>query len=144
MKKILLLLIPIFLFADSKEELIKCYNKGLGDNQCGKELAYIYKQNAEYDAAEIFLDLMIKGDTDATRELGLLYIYGKEIPRDCKKGVSILLNSITKEDRKTAVSFLDISNLFKDGICLEKDEVKAKKYYDIYMNLMKEKLKAKP
>lgn len=138
--KYLFFLIPVFLFAFNEDELKACYKKGLGDDKCGKELAYYYKGKAEYDAAEIFLDLSIKGDVDSTRELGMLYIYGREIPQDCKKGVALLLSSATQGE-ESIVSFLEVSNLFKNGICLPKDDIKYKKYYDIYMEKMKAKIK---
>lgn len=137
--RFLLFLIPIFLFA-TEERLAQCYNKGLGKDSCGKELAYFYLDNKrEIDAGEIFLDLTIKGDMDAMRELSLLYIYGNEMPRDCMKGVSMLLNSALENP----AAYLEIAKLFETGTCEKKDLAKAEKYKKIYLEKSKELLKNK-
>ena len=106
MKKILFLCFPLFLLASgmrTESELVSCYNSGKGDDSCGKELAYLLKKEKNDLAAEIFLDLSLKGDVDATRELGLYYIdpYTDKSVQDCKKGVIILLNA--------ALCLIDIS-----------------------------------
>jgi TPR repeat protein len=128
----------------STEELEKCYDSGRGDNKCGKDLALILKNEVgkEELAAEIFLDLSLKGDVEATRELALLYIYGKEIKQDCQKGIFILLNAADgrKNRKESNIAFKNISDLFKDGICVEKDLEKYKKYNDIYLKKVKEEL----
>lgn len=137
--KYLFFLLPIFLFSN-EIELAQCYNKGLGSDSCGKQLAYFYlDEKREIDAAEIFLDLTIKGDMDAMRELSLLYIYGKEMPRDCLKGVSLLLNSA----KENPLAFLEISKLFETGTCEKQDLKKAEKYKNIYIEKSKEALNQK-
>lgn len=159
MRFLLFLLIPLISFSSSLNnfefpkndltyisttKLENCYNKGKGDNKCGKDLALILKNQPEKEelAAEIFLDLSLKGDVEATRELGLLYIYGKTIKRDCQKGIYILLNAADGriDKKQSTVAFKNISDLFKDGICVEKDLKKSKKYNDIYMKRIKEDL----
>lgn len=135
MKKLFFILFfSSFLFADCLPD----------DQKCNKDLALKLKwaPDTEEKAAEIFLDLSLKGDVDATRELGLLYIYGKKIPRDCQKGVYILLNSVKGgSGKQSVIAYNDIANLFRDGICLEKNAKKEKKYRDLYMSKVKEKMK---
>lgn len=137
MKKLFFILFfSSFLFADCLPD----------DQKCNKDLALKLKwqPDTEEKAAEIFLDLSLKGDVDATRELGLLYIYGKKIPQDCQKGVYILLNAVKGgSGKQSVIAYNDIANLFRDGICLKKDEKKEKKYRDLYMTKVKEKLKDK-
>ena len=150
MKKILFLCFPLFLLASgmrTESELVSCYNSGKGDDSCGKELAYLLKKEKNDLAAEIFLDLSLKGDVDATRELGLYYIdpYTDKSVKDCQKGVIILLNAADGRVNKkqSALAYKELANLFKDGICLEKSEEKYKKYNDLYLEKAKEELRQK-
>lgn len=148
MKTLLFIFLSLNLFASdnpfylSNNDLELCYKNG--DDKCGKTLALNYKEIPEQEerAAEIFLDLSLKGDQDSTRELGLLYIYGKTIPRDCQKGVFILLNAADgKQNKKeSAIAFKDIALLFKKGICVPEDYSKFEKYNKIYQKKLKEEI----
>ena len=150
MKKILFLCFPLFLLASgmrTESELVSCYNSGKGDDSCGKELAYLLKKEKNDLAAEIFLDLSLKGDVDATRELGLYYIdpYTDKSVQYCKKGVIILLNAADGRVNKkqSALAYKELANLFKNGICLEKSEEKYNKYNNLYLERAKEELRQK-
>lgn len=130
MRIFILLIMPFLLFAFNEQKLAECYKKG--DLKCGLELAYEYKKTNEKKAATLFLDLSLKGSIEATRELAMIYIYGKE--QNCRKGAVILLNAaINKESKESIIAYKDISELFKKGICVKKDLKKSKKYMDIYI-----------
>ena len=142
MKKLLILLsFGAFLFAETPEleRLKTCY---LEDNMsCGINYARLLKEKGmNEESATVYLDLSLKGSYAATRELSKFYIYEtKGIPQDCKKGVAILLNSVaTKATKETLPSYMEISTLFKKGICLKQDDAKAKKYKDIYLEKSKQ------
>lgn len=124
-KLILIIFIGVNLFAN-EQDLIKCYNQG--GIICGEELALFYRETKPDKAAEIFLDLSLKGSNLALRELGLYYIYNK---KECKKGIMLLLNSTAGKGDVEAYN--EISKLFKNGKCLDKSIEKAEKYKKLYL-----------
>lgn len=139
MKKLILISFLVTLsYSNYLEGMLEnCYANG--DKSCGLQLAEVLREKKEYvRAAEIYLDLSLKGSVIATRELSLFYIYKTPgIKWDCKKGVSLLLSSTAANTKESIKSYLEISNLFKKGICLEKDETKANKYKKIYLSKLK-------
>ncbi len=131
MRKIFFLFIPFLL---SAEDLSTCYQKG--DIQCGFKLAEQYKATDIEKSKEIYLDLSQKGQGSASLELGKLFIYQNASPlkEDCRKGVAYFLNSLQSQTPDIQ-GFLEISKLFEQGICLEKNQQKADKYKNSYIKL---------
>lgn len=80
--------------------------------------------------------LSISGSAKATSALGWLYIQGKGIPKDCKKGILLLFESTINDNSNKAPyykSFLKISELFSKGICVHRNLKKAHKYKRMYI-----------
>lgn len=145
MKKLLTLLaFGTLLFADTPEieKLKECYLK---DNVgCGMTYAKLLKdQNRNEESASVYLDLSLKGSYAATRELSKFYIYETPgIPQDCRKGVAILLNSVSEVATKESLpSYMEISTIFQKGVCVEQSDEKAKKYKDLYVKKSREVIK---
>lgn len=140
----LIILLPILvssLFSSELSRAKECYE--MGNIDCGIQYARILKKEKQNEeAATVFLDLSLKGSYKATRELSKFYIYGADpIKQDCKKGVAILLNSVDKNNSKDSIpSYMEISNIFLKGVCVEQSFEKAKKYKDIYMRKSKDTL----
>ncbi len=120
MKKLLIIFLSVYAFASSMEE------------------ASLLSKNpaTEEKAAEIYLEYVLQGNPTAMIELGKLFIYGKGMKNDCKKGIIYLFNSVSGEN-KDYKGYLELSNLFKRGICVNKDEQKEIKYRKIYYEKIK-------
>lgn len=130
--KYFIFLIPLFLSAN-QTDLESCYKSG--DSECGLLLAQQYKLAKNYEkTAEIYLDISLKTESgSASKELGKIYIYnsGNQTKENCRKGVSYLLNGLSTKNPDIEV-FLELSKIFKDGICVPKSEEKAEKYKNAF------------
>ncbi len=87
-------------------------------------------------AQDLFLQLSLEGSSYADVELGKLFIYGEGVPQDCQKGILYLLNGATAKNPNYE-GFKEISYLFKEGICVKKDEIKSEKYIRMYNEKIK-------
>jgi hypothetical protein len=130
--KIIILFFPFFLFANDLEQ---CYQNG--DQSCGFELAKQYEtENKIEEAGNIYLDLSLHDETgESSLALGKLFIYKMEQNKEnCRKGVSYMLNSL-QGNKPNINTFLELSILFKNGVCVEKDLTKSEKYANSYKKL---------
>lgn len=128
MKKILLFLaISLSLFAVEDIRLKKAIEMSKDPAQQTK-------------AAEKLLALSLEGETKAMTQLGRLFLYGKGIPQDCKKGTYFLINALSKKEGSIPdpEAMKELALMFKRGLCVKKNEVIFKKYMDKYLHMKKE------
>ena len=138
MKKLIFLILPIFVFAQTQHitELRNCYDNG--DQSCGFLLAKELRKDikTEEEGLELLLQLTLSGHESAPTQLALAYIYPKITKKDCKKGITFLFLA-SKTDPE---ALKELALLFKRGTCIKKDLKKYQKYLKIYVS-EKEKIK---
>ena len=88
-------------------------------------------------AAEKLLELTLEGNKRAMTELGRLYIYGKGVPKDCKKGTYLLFGALLKTDsgEPEPEAMKELALMFKRGVCVKKDKEKYQKYLKKYFKM---------
>jgi len=95
-------------------------------------------------AAEKLLALSLEGEPRAMTALGRIYLYGKGVPQNCKKGTYFLLNAVSKSklNDPDPEAMKELGLMFRRGLCVDKSEEKYEKYFKKYVK-MKEDLEAK-
>jgi len=101
------------------------------DIRLDKAIAMSKDPTKQQEAADKLLELSLEGNTKAMTEMGRLFIYGKGMPRNCKKGTYFLINALSKTDinNPDPEAMKELALMFKRGLCVKKD----KKKYDKYM-----------
>jgi hypothetical protein len=123
MKKILLLLLPVLLFSQDYS-LAEKYEKQQRFNEAG----------------DLYLKMISDKDNIASRKLGLMFIYKMNYTKEnCRKGVIYLLKATSDKEGTVSDPFAykEISTLFKNGICLNKNNTLSKKYLSLYEEKIK-------
>lgn len=90
-------------------------------------------KNKQYtEAGDFFIDLYMRDDSGSGSYLGELYAYHyTTMPDHCNAATYFLFQGMKEKDCR---SFLIISNMYKDNICLKNNTSKDKyiKYMDKY------------
>lgn len=89
------------------------------------------------EGAKKLLSIAMEGNTVAMTALGRLYLYGKGVPQSCPKAFYLFLNSLTSTElhKKNPEAMKEIADMFKNGICVKKNNKKYLKYYERYLIL---------
>jgi len=128
MKKIIVFILVFSVFSFSSE------------GRLDKALRLSKNPATQTEAAERLLEIAMEGNTVAMTALGRLYLYGKGVPQDCPKAMYFLLNSLsdTPIHKRNPEAMKEIANMFKRGLCVDKDKGKYLKYYKRYLKMKSE------
>lgn len=101
-------------------------NHVFSQNNLGFIFGFV-KKHIDYEKAFKYLSLSANANFDkAKNNLAYLYINGLGVKQNCEKGLSLLFEAKSQNNVKSSYQ---LGKLYKKGICLEKDLVKAEEEF---------------